>query len=60
LIAEVSRALAGYEKLSPVGKRLFRDELGLVRPQQAKPRKARKAKVAKALVDDSVVAGVAV
>ena len=46
MIAEVSRALTAYEKLDTQGKSLFRAELGLVRPQQAKPRRkyTRKAK----------------
>jgi hypothetical protein len=39
MIGEVTKALAAYESLNTVGKRLFREELGLVRPQQAKRRK---------------------
>jgi len=39
VIAEVSRALKAYEGLDTQGKSLFRAELGLVRPQQAKPRR---------------------
>lgn len=47
MIAEVSKALAAYERLNTQGKALFRGELGLVRPQQARPRRKaqRKAKV---------------
>jgi hypothetical protein len=44
MVSEVSRALKVYEALPPAGKRLFREELGLVRPQQATRRRARKAK----------------
>lgn len=39
MVSEVSKALKTYEALPPAGKRLFREELGLVRPQQASKRK---------------------
>lgn len=42
MVGEVVKALAAFRKLSTQGKRLFREELGLVRPQQAtRKRKAR-------------------
>lgn len=41
MIGEVQKALTAYGKLDSTGKRLFRDELGLVRPQQARPRRKR-------------------
>lgn len=44
MIGEVQKALTAYNKLDGTGKRLFRDELGLVRPQQARPRRKRAAK----------------
>lgn len=44
MVSEVSKALKVYEALEPAGKRLFREELGLVRPQQAIKRKARRSK----------------
>lgn len=46
MIGEVQKALTAYNKLDGTGKRLFRDELGLVRPQQARPRRKRAAKSA--------------
>lgn len=45
MIGEVSKALKTYEALDSQGKRLFREELGLVRPQQARKRAARKRSV---------------
>ena len=42
MIAEVQKALTAYTRLDSTGKRLFRDELGLVRPQQATKRRRRK------------------
>jgi hypothetical protein len=41
MIADVNKALTAFRALTTQGKKLFRDELGLVRPQQAK-RKTRK------------------
>lgn len=42
MIGEVQKALTAYNRLDGTGKRLFRDELGLKRPQQlVKKRKAR-------------------
>lgn len=42
MIGEVAKVLKGYDALNTQGKRLFRDELGLVRPQQARPRRKKK------------------
>jgi len=42
MIDEVAKALKAYGRLDVLGKRLFRDELGLVRPQQARPRRKRR------------------
>lgn len=50
MIAEVSKALGAYERLDSQGKRLFRDELGLVRPQQATRRRRRTKSVAEPAV----------
>lgn len=44
MVGEVVKALSAFNKLTTQGKRLFRDELGLVRPQQAIKRKARRSK----------------
>lgn len=41
MIGEVTKALGLYEGLDSVGKRLFREELGLIRPQQATKRRKR-------------------
>lgn len=44
MIDKVVKVLDGYNGLDTQGKRLFRDELGLVRPQQATKRRRRAAK----------------
>lgn len=46
MIAEVSRTLAAYGKLDAQGRRLFREELGLVRPRKAQRRRASSAPAA--------------
>lgn len=55
MIAEVSKALKAYEALDTVGKKLFRGELGLVRPQQARGRKRRLRPVAGLATADTAV-----
>lgn len=41
-VGDILNAIEAYKALSPVGKRLFREEVGVIRPQQGKARRRRK------------------
>lgn len=40
-VGDILNAIEAYKALSPVGKRLFREEVGVIRPQQGRGRKRR-------------------